>query len=463
MLDRGWAWKASTLALAMFGCLVVPGVAAATTKLKRFNTINVGPDPNFGMVRAANGTLQLVYPTTVARNGVDGLAARSISAGGAIGPQVQALSGWQVGQPGLVALSNGTLAAVFGAISPGPNPVSSVWAVDSSNGGATWSAPADVRSGPLEALAYGAQITAMMSGTTPVLTVPQAGNLIIQQGFGPGSPTYQVNGTSDGSVVDVASTVDAAAKEVVASWQSLATPGGLYVQGVSPALGKPQLIPGQRRSALVIAGRDIGAGVFAPYTPDNNRVRLIRYGGGSVAVGRLPNVTPKVMGVATGLGGRIWVMWGDDSGGVAVTRSNKAVTRFEPIQRLSSGAFTLYRLSGDGRLGPLDLFADEIPNAKGSLPPTGSFYGRVLPELSGAISVSPVKNKKGVVIAHKLKVVVTDAGDAVAGAKVAVKGKSAKTNSSGVAKLTLPGSVSGKATVTVTDGGYQVLQKTVNV
>ena len=43
-------------------------------------------------------------------------------------------------------------------------------------------------------------------------------------------------------------------------------------------------------------------------------------------------------------------MWADDSGGgVAVTRSNKAVTRFEPIQHLKLKSAVIYRVSGDGR------------------------------------------------------------------------------------------------------------------
>ena len=40
--------------------------------------------------------------------------------------------------------------------------------------------------------------------------------------------------------------------------------------------------------------------------------------------------------VATGLDGRLWVMWGDVNGSasrIAVTRSNKAGTKFEPIQQ----------------------------------------------------------------------------------------------------------------------------------
>jgi hypothetical protein len=89
-----------------------------------------------------------------------------------------------------------------------------------------------------------------MAGATPVLTVPQAGALVIQTGLGAGSPTFLLNNTTtDGSVVDVDSAVDAASGEVVASWQSLESPGGLYVQGAAPTIGTPELTHGQRAPA----------------------------------------------------------------------------------------------------------------------------------------------------------------------------------------------------------------------
>jgi hypothetical protein len=286
---------------------------------------------------------------------------------------------------------------------------------------------------------------------------------VIQRGLGAGSSTAQLPTTSaDASVVDVNSAVDAASGEVVASWQSLANPGGLYMQGVTPTLGAPQLTPGELRSELEVAGRDSGPGVYAAYTPDGTHARLARYGGGTVAVGSLPGVSARVLGVATGIDGRIWVLWGDDNAGLAVTRSNKAVTRFEPIQHLNPNAFSLYRLFGDGRLGPLDLLVQELPNFTGSVPPPGAFYARVLPVLSASVSVKAVKSGSGAVVAHKLLVTVTDAGDAVGGATVSAKGQHKKTSAQGVAKVTVPGA-GGRVTVTITSPGYQALTKRVKL
>ena len=169
-----------------------------------------------------------------------------------------------------------------------------------------------------------------------------------------------------------------------------------------------------------------------------------------------------MLGVATSLDGRIWVMWGDDSGGgVAVTRSNKAVTRFEPIQHLKPNSAVLYRLSGDGRLGPLDLLVDQVLNVKNTIPPPGLYHGHALAVLSAAFSVKPIKSKKLVVIGHTLTVTVSDAGDPVPGAKVSLGTSSTKTNAKGVAQLKFGNKVTGKQKVTVTQPGYWQLTKTV--
>ena len=62
-----------------------------------------------------------------------------------------------------------------------------------------------------------------------------------------------------------------------------------------------------------------------------------------------------------------------------------------------------------------------------------------------------------------MNVKVTDAGDAVSGAKASAKGQSKKTNSTGTAKLTISGSAGDHVTVTVTDAGYRVLKTRVKL
>lgn len=448
---------ALAVAIALAATLAASVAESKAGTFKRLATVNASPAAAVAAVRTSNGTLHLVYQTFAGR-GFSGLASLAIGPAGTAGPEVQALSGWQAGQPGLLALPGGTLEALFGAISP-TSLLSSVWGIISTDGGATWSTPADIRGGgPNEALAYGSDVTAVLAGTTPVLALPQAGNLVLQTGLGSGSPSFGVTNGTDGSTTDADLAVDAATGEVVASWPSIAQNPSLYLQGVAPTIGAPQLAPGQNRNALVLAGRDTGAGVFAAYTTDGTHVRLLRYGGGTVAVGSRSGTTAKALSVATGIDGRIWVMWGDDSdGGVVVTRSNKAVTRFEPIQHLDPKAGSLYRIQGDGRLGPLDLLVDEIPNGTGPVQPAGIYYTRVLPVLSASVSVSAVKNT------HQLTVKVTDAGDPVASAIVSVKGQKKTTNAQGIAVLTLPSSTGGNVTLTITRLGYQTLSQSVHL
>jgi hypothetical protein len=440
------------------------GVASPSVSITRVTTMGVGTNPNFAMVRTANNQLHLLYQTHPSDSASpNGLASRTITGSGALGSATTDLSGWGVGHAGLTVLPNGDLVSVFGAISPPPGNVSSLWAITSTDGGATWSAPVDVASGgTLEAQVYGANVTEQTVGGKPAMTLSVAGGIVVQQGLGPGTPAAEVTDSNDNFAVDVDSARDSGSGEMVATWQSLAGSGGDFLRGVAPSLQSPQKVPGEVRNQLVAAGRDSGPGVFAAYTTDGTHVRLLRYGGGTVAVGAVPGLQASVLGVATGVDGRIWVMWGQDGHPVAVTRSNKAVTKFEPIQHLSVNPFTLYRLSGDGRLGPLDLLIDEIPSGK-TIPPAGTFYTRVLPELSAAVAVKKVKNNKGVVTAHKLTIIVDDAGDPVSGAKVAAHGKTATTNSKGKTTITLPASVKGHTKVKVTHSAYRTLTKRVKL
>ena len=444
--------------------MAVPATGMAAVKFTRVGTIPGTGGAVYSFLRTADGTLHIVRPSS--DNGAQGLSEDSISASGAIQSPVTALStDWGVSVPGLLTLPNGSLQAFFGAGEPGTSDTSA-WGITSSDGGNTWTAPVDIRSGPLEDLAYSAQFRAEMNGTTPVLILTVAGTVVVQQGLGQNTPTYQVTNSSDGFGSDTEAAVDAGTGQVVASWDSVqSTNGGDYIQTVAPSAGAPDKAPGLSRDYEVLAGRDKGPGVFGAYTTDDKHVRLLRYGGGTVAVGSLASVTPAALGVATGIDGRIWVMWGSDNGSIAVTRSNKAVTRFEPVQHLSEKIITLFHLAGDGRLGPLDLLADQLSDTNPLLP-AGVYHARVLPELSAAAAVKAitgVKNKKKMVTGHALTVTVTDAGDAVAGATVTVKGHTKKSNSKGVAKITLPGAGAGKVTVTVTAPTYQKLGKSVKL
>jgi hypothetical protein len=458
------------LGLGLALALLLPGGAlGASLHPSRLAKVGYGTVP-IGFARTADGRLHVAFETnTNWGDSASGVGAVSISASGHVGPQVQALawtglsSGSPSGIPGLAVMPSGALQAVFGG---SPSGVDGPWGISSTDGGATWSAPANIGSG---LMAFGdGNLTLQLSNGTPVLTAGCCGNIVIQRGFGPGSPTYQLTNAADDAAGNTDSAVDAKTGAVVASWDSNAGSGGIWLQQAAPTVGTAQKapIPSQYGTGapLILAGRDSGPGVFAVYPANygpTTHIRLLRYGGGSVAVGSVKSLHATVSGVATGLDGRLWVFWAGDINGhgiTAFTRSNRAVTRFEPIQ---SGRFDwadLFSLSGDGRLGPLDMLMSGTPNVKTGPLVQGIYYARVLPELSATVAVKDLGAGK-----FRLETEVTDAGDVVSGATVSAKGQSHTTNAKGLAKLIVSGSKGNHVTVSATHPGYRALKTTVKL
>ena len=453
----------------MVALLAPSGATAAALHPKLLAKVAYGTTP-IGFTRSADGRLHVAFETSTSwGDSANGVGAVAISPSGQVGPQVQALAwngptpGSPNGIPGLAVLPSGALQAVFGG---SPSGVDGPWGIASTDGGATWSAPANIGSG---SMAFGdSNLTLQVSNGAPVLTAGCCGNVVIQTGFGAGAPTYQLTNTSDDAAGNTASAVDAASGAVVASWDSNAGSGGIWLQQAAPTAGAAQKapIPSQYGTGapLILAGRDAGPGVFAAYAANfgpTTHVRLLRYGGGSVAVGSVKGLHAAVSSVATSLDGRLWVVWAGEVNGrgiTAFTRSNKAVTRFEPIQ---TGRFTwaqLFTLSGDGRLGPLDLLMSGSPDTKTGPLVEGIYHARLLPTLSATIAATHAGGGK-----FKLKAKVTDAGDAVASAKVSAKGQSKTSNSNGSATLTINGSAGDHVKVTITHPGYRSLTKSVKL
>jgi hypothetical protein len=453
-------------ALTLF--LVAPlAASAATLHTTQLATAGYGSTP-VGFARSADGVLHVVVTqNTNWGDSYSGIAALSISPSGHVGPPVQALNwGGQSaqGNAGLAVMPSGALEATWGGYpfgSDGP------WGISSTNGGATWSPPANIGSGSMQ---FGdSHVPLAVSNGTPVLVAGCCGNIVVQQGFGPGSPTYQLTNSTDGCAGNTDTAVDAATGAAVVSWDSCDGTGGLWLQQVAPSPGAAvkEPVPTQYGSGVtpIVAGRDTGPGVFAAYPANyanTTQMRLLRYGGGSVAVGSAKHMHANAWGVATGPAGRIWVMWWGQNTKtgkfeLAATRSNKADTRFEPIQVFGPMNWSfLFSLAGDGRLGPLDLLIGGNPT--GSQAASGFYYARIPAVLSASVSAAALGSGK-----FKLKAHVTDAGDPVSGATVAAKGSSKSTNGSGDAKLTISGHSGENVTVTITAPGYRALHETVTL
>jgi hypothetical protein len=217
---------------------------------------------------------------------------------------------------------------------------------------------------------------------------------------------------------------DAATGAVVLEGETNSGQGGVYVQQILPSRGAHVLLPPIWKDfGDGVSGRIGAPGVYVAYA-DGTAVRIYRYGGSSktVAKGAYWSAT-----TCAGPEGRLWVAWADHAGGLFVTRSNRAASAFEPVQKLRAPSGPgLSFLQCEGSTGPVDLFANN----------GGFFHTHVLAQL--ALSARAAK--------AKVTISARDAGDPVAGVKITVAGKHLTTDAHGLVSLTLrPGSYSASA------------------
>ncbi len=245
---------------------------------------------------------------------------------------------------------------------------------------------------------------------------------------------------------------------VVMSWLSNGRESGTYVKQVLPTQGPTVSLPsGLTEGSSGIAARIGAPGTFVAYTGTTDQtVRLYDYGAKTSVVAHGPYRVAKVFAAPEG---RLWMLWGDANSGVFVTRSNKAVTRWEPVHRipLPPNLTAFYNAQGEGSAGPLDAFVDLLIGTGDR----GFWRTHILPRdsLSGTVSYQSGGRTRG---SSHVAFRVTDAGDPVKGAIIVVahNGKTLarlRTAGSGGASATIQGNLSGagsKLTATALVPGY---------
>jgi hypothetical protein len=367
------------------------------------------PGSQLGLGRTSDGVLHVIWnrgnsPTSI-------FETRLSAAGKAIGTSTVA-TGWQGNQGlGLIVMPDKTLrlfAPGQGGINTFTAPATGrSWTQQS---GASWG-------GAIAESAYVIGVTLTKAGQ-PVTA--WRGNAA--EGAPPGS--FPQSGYEGGMTESFLAT-DAASGAVLLSGATNAGQGGVYVQRILPSPGPRVVLPPLGKEwGNGLSGRIGAPGVYVAYA-DGKAVRLYRYGGGSKTVARGPYWSATV---CTGPTGRLWVAWGDETNGLFVTRSNRAVSTFEPVQKLAAPAGPgLTFLQCEGSAGPVDVFADS----------GGFFHAHLLAKLSLRVHAT-----KG-----KVTISARDAGDPVAGVAIAVGRRHMKTAANGQASLTLrPGSYSASAT-----------------
>lgn len=455
------------LLVAALVTLAMPAAAAAASlHTKLLAKAGYGSTP-VAFARTADGVLHIaIDQNTNWGDSFNGIAEVPIGTTGHIGATVHALT-WSgqsaPGIPGLTVLPGGALEATWGGSllgSYGP------WGITSSDGGATWSAPVNIGSGSM--VAGDSHVPVAVSNGTPVLAAGCCGNLVVQQGFGSSSPTYQVTNSTDGCADNSDLAVDAVTGAAIASWDSCDGSGGLWLQQVAPSAGAAVKLAvpkqyGTGEPAILAARNSAPGGVFAAYPAnyaETTHIDLYRYGGGQTPVGSVKALHADVWGVATGSDSRLWVMWyGQNTKTgkyeIAVTRSNKELSAYERVQVFALNYSSMNSLQGEGSLGALDMLLNGTPSGNGAA--AGIYYARVLPVLTAHISAHGIKNSRGTITSYRSKVKVTDAGDPVEGADVSSGPSSASTNKAGIAHLKMNGVPGGHLKFAISAPTYHTL------
>jgi hypothetical protein len=250
---------------------------------------------------------------------------------------------------------------------------------------------------------------------------------------------------------------------MVLAWHSVirALPGDTYAQTITAngPPSAPSLAPGSQRSdsqRVGITGRLGAGGVYLAYLnggPIVAGVRLWRYGAAGPAL-TIAARSARFAHIAAAPEGRLWLMWarGDR---LYFTRTSKDATEHGDIVSIAGppGTSQIWRLLGEGSLGPLDVLAHvSTPNS------LATWHTRVLPPLEVTAKANrgaPKAAKGGVTVT------VTDAGDPVRGVKVSLGGVTKTTNARGRAVFTVRRGR--KYTATATQRGYRKDKATVRV
>ena len=191
------------------------------------------------------------------------------------------------------------------------------------------------------------------------------------------------------------------------------------------------------------------AGVLYAYAqgfPTIDRVRVY-----DLVAGKLRTIPGskggEVVALAADPAGRAWLAFSTDDERIVVRRSNVGATVWGAAVRVKApkGAGSIWSLTGDAQAGLLDLVATATTTG------VGAFHTQVRPGLSLKVAPATVSSATG----GTFTFTVTDAGVAVAGAKVKVGQKTLTTNAKGVAKLVVqPDATRGTRKVAASKPGY---------
>ena len=395
-------------------------------------------DPNgrnidtVGVARTANGVLHVFWKRREAALR-ESLRHTPVTPAGKVGGSGLVLGGLRsVSDPDAVVLPDGRLQVFFAGLGDTTGEAG-VMAATGSPAGTGWKREGARVSAITSALgSVGAAVT---SSGEPVFAFTRSFVVAFHVGLDPAQPDRQIQPDRRccDYVADLAT--DAASGQTAIAWYSNAQGRrGIWTQPVLPGLGKRALVPGS-----VTKGRSLGLdqrvaisarlgapGVYVAACqgyPVCTRTILWRIGGRPLLVGKSVDVEDVHLSAAPE--GRLWIAWHDGrTKRIHAARTNKAATRVGPLVTVAPprGTSSMWKLTGEGSRGALDLLVSATTGSS-----LATWHTQVLPPLSLRAT------KRG----RQVTFSVTDAGDAVGGAKVSYAGKTLTTNAGGNATASL--------------------------
>jgi hypothetical protein len=470
---------AGATALAALLALVLPGLALAGgpgvwTKLA---TVNNSAD-TVGMVRTGDGQLHLVWAKQ-ASNKTWAYGTATITEAGKLLATGTALSGWTSLEtdPQLVPYGTGERLIFEGYKGTTGCFFDGVVFTETSTNGSTWS----LVQGSLDAHTVGVGNLAATteSDGTPVAVF--ADGAAFHVGVDPNCPATSADGTipvATGNSPSNVSTVTASDGSIwVATFQAFSNMG-YFVTRILPTAGPLIKVPGsttnpahnnQPDEPVALAARP-GGGVYMAFCVSNSsqpcvHIDLWREGSSKpIQVPGSANTTAGRVALTATPQGRLWVTWYDGAKNlIHSVRTNTAGTSFGAVTTIKPPphmpATDLSDLQTQGSSGRLDIIVNAMIQV-GTTYPVDLFHTQILPGLSLHASPRVFSHTKAATVTFT----VADAGQPVAGAKVACPGKSGTTTAAGQAKLHFSkGTAKGFHVCTATKPGYNSAKVTLKV
>jgi hypothetical protein len=450
-----WRVALPAVVLLVAGLATAPPASADPGDWTRISTGTVGITYQSSLHRTPDGVLHAIYPKTTGADAASyGHAA--IDANGHLATQSTVLSpGWATldSSPAVIGDGDG-LRVVFGGIQstdPGFWSDGRMYTATAPEDGGAWTLPAQAVG--ISHSAYGSYGTAAveLADGTPVAAYPLNSDITWHVGTGPEADqsftvgsccTYYLAMVRDGD-------------DVWLAWYgngSTPSTNGTFVRQILPTLGPVLKAPGSSQGTgslptgkVALVART-GGGVYAAYCtgyPTCDAIGLWKVGTDTVK--KVPGSRYAAnIGLSPGPSGRIWVAWSDNIPRVRAVRTGVGGGGFGPVRTLGmpAGKDAVYNVAIDGTTGRGDVVIN-VGNA--------FWHTQVAPGLS--LKAAPRKWRHGA--KQKVTFTVTDAGDAVPGAKVKVGTRTCTTSAGGTCAITFPASTKkGTLVANASQNGY---------